>query len=77
MKKREVSYKNKENVDGGIVRAIGLAGGQIALARLLGVSQPTIHYYLYNQNSLPPHSAILLEKELEIPRSLLRPDLWG
>jgi DNA-binding transcriptional regulator YdaS (Cro superfamily) len=58
----------------GVVKAIAVAGGQNALAAALGVSQPTISYYLYQR--CPAEKAIEIEIITRVPREEIRPDLF-
>lgn len=59
----------------GVERAILLVGGQVALAKKLGVKQPAISYYLYQR--CPAEKAIAIEQLTGIGRDEIRPDLFN
>lgn len=59
----------------GVERAIMLVGGQVALAKKLGVKQPAISYYLYQR--CPAEKAIAIEELTGIGRAEIRPDLFN
>lgn len=56
--------------------AVRAAGGQTALARLLGIAQSTVATWLRRKNELPPQYVLPVEKALGIPRHELRPDIY-
>ncbi|MBM3571844.1 MAG: molecular chaperone [Alphaproteobacteria bacterium] len=58
--------------DAGLAEAIGAAGGIGALARALGISQPSVS----NWQQVPPNRVIAIETATGIPRHVLRPDLY-
>jgi TorA maturation chaperone TorD len=58
--------------DGGLQDAIDAAGGVGALARALGISQPSVS----NWQKIPPERVIAVEEITGIGRSTLRPDLY-
>jgi len=59
----------------GLLLAISKAGGtQTALADVLDVGQPEVHRMLHSKKPLKPEHCTTLERELGIPRALLRPD---
>ena len=60
------------NRDAGLTTAIARAGGVGALARLLGLSQPTVSCW----KRVPPHRVIEIETSTGISRRILRPDLY-
>jgi TorA maturation chaperone TorD len=59
--------------DPGLDRAISAAGGVSALARKIGISQPS----LSNWNRVPAERVLSVEDITGIDRALLRPDLYG
>lgn len=58
--------------DQGLTRAIEAAGGVGALARSLGISQPSVS----NWSRIPAERVIAVEGATGVPRALLRPDLY-
>lgn len=60
------------NRDAPLAMAIARAGGVGALARLLGLAQPTISCW----KRVPPHRVIEVEGATGISRRILRPDLY-
>ncbi|MGN6270888.1 MAG: transcriptional regulator [Sphingomonas sp.] len=56
-------------------RAVDAAGGQSALAREIGVSQPTLWGWL-NGARVGAEQVLKLERATAIPRQLSRPDLY-
>jgi DNA-binding transcriptional regulator YdaS (Cro superfamily) len=64
-----------------LMRAIKMAGGQHALARICGgrVDQPHVHRWLYfNKKCTPAEYVLLIEKSLfgQVTRYELRPDIY-
>lgn len=59
--------------DPGLDQAISAAGGVSALARKIGISQPS----LSNWNRVPAERVLLVECLTGINRTVLRPDLYG
>lgn len=59
--------------DQGLQEAIRVAGGISALARLLGVSQPSISEW----TRIPAERVAAVEGATSVPRAVLRPDLFG
>lgn len=57
-------------------RAVALAGGQSALARICGVSQPSVWAWLKNDKPLPAEHVLKVEAATGVSRSDLRPDLY-
>jgi DNA-binding transcriptional regulator YdaS (Cro superfamily) len=53
-------------------RAIAKAGGQRALARLLGIREQSLHQW----KAVPAHRILDIERVTGIPREELRPDLY-
>ena len=60
-------------MDTGLKAAINDAGGQRALARLLGISHTAIQYW----DRVPLDWLILVEKATNVRRDRLRPDLFA
>ncbi|MBB3691476.1 YdaS family helix-turn-helix protein [Sphingomonas sp. BK580] len=66
---------------GELARAVELLGGQAAVARLVGVAQPSVWKWLRRGKHLPGEHVLKLEKALQeigspINRHDLRPDLY-
>jgi TorA maturation chaperone TorD len=59
--------------DPGLDQAIGAAGGVGALARKLGISQPSVS----NWSRVPAERVVSVEGATGIDRRVLRPDLYG
>lgn len=59
--------------DGGLGRAIDVAGGMRALARAIGVTQPAIS----NWKRVPASRVAQVERATGVPRDVLRPDLYA
>ena len=59
--------------DEGLERAIAAAGGVAALARGLGIAQPSVSGW----SRVPAERVLAVESLTKIPRSLLRCDLYG
>lgn len=57
-------------------RAVAKAGGQSALARMCGVSQPSVWAWLARGKKLPGEYVLLVERETGVSRHELRPDLY-
>jgi DNA-binding transcriptional regulator YdaS (Cro superfamily) len=51
------------------------AGSQAALARLLGISEPSIHFWR-RSGRIPKRWVLPIEKAIGVPRYELRPDLY-
>jgi TorA maturation chaperone TorD len=58
--------------DAGLQEAIRAAGSVSALARLLGVAQPSISVW----NKVPAERVLAVESVTQVSRSVLRPDLY-
>jgi DNA-binding transcriptional regulator YdaS (Cro superfamily) len=58
-----------------IERAVELAGGQSAFARLHSVTQPTVFNWL-KRKTIPAEFVLATEKETGISRHDLRPDIY-
>lgn len=59
--------------DQGLVQAIAAAGGVGALARALGISQPSVSAW----TRVPADRVVAIETATGIGRAILRPDLYG
>jgi DNA-binding transcriptional regulator YdaS (Cro superfamily) len=59
-----------------IAKATRAAGGQAAMARVIGVRPSTVSTWLRRGNELPAEYVIAVEKALGIPRYELRPDIY-
>ena len=59
--------------DDGLDEAIRVAGGVGALARKIGISQPSVS----NWSRIPAERVIAVEAATGVDRSVLRPDLYG
>lgn len=59
-------------------RAIEILGGQAALARAIGVSQPCIHYWIHRNRKVPSEQVLVIEKAVKglVTRHQLRPDIY-
>jgi DNA-binding transcriptional regulator YdaS (Cro superfamily) len=57
-------------------KAVGLAGGQSALARICGVSQTAVWKWLQSSKRLPAEHVLKVEAATGISRHLLRPDIY-
>lgn len=57
-------------------RAVDLKGSQSALARDIGFTQGSVWRWL-NGTQVPAEAAIAIEKATGIPKSEIRPDLFG
>lgn len=55
--------------------AVKKAGGQRALAQLLGVSQQAVCYWVA-QNRAPAERVLHIERVTGVPRTALRPDIY-
>ena len=59
--------------DAGLDEAIRVAGGVGALARKIGISQPSVS----NWGRVPAERVLVIEAATGVDRSVLRPDLYG
>jgi TorA maturation chaperone TorD len=59
--------------DGGLDEAIRVAGGVGALARKIGISQPSVS----NWSRIPAERVLSVEAATGVSRAVLRPDLYG
>jgi transcriptional regulator with XRE-family HTH domain len=61
----------------GIALALRKVGGvQRELAEKLGIDQSTISRYLSGSLPVPVRVALRIEKEMGVPRALIRPDVF-
>lgn len=56
--------------------ALACAGSQSELARICGVSQPTIWKWLQSSKRLPAEHVLAVEAATGVPRHHLRPDIY-
>jgi hypothetical protein len=56
--------------------AVDIIGGQLATARLVGVTQPTVFRWLRQHKALPAEHVLTVESATGIPRYVLRPDIY-
>ena len=59
--------------DTGLTEAVHSVGGITELARRLGIAQPSVS----NWTRVPAERVVAVERETGVPRSRLRPDLFG
>ena len=59
-----------------IGKAVDVAGGQAALARMLGVSRSTVNSWVKKRNRVTAETAKKIEVITGIKREDLRPDLF-
>lgn len=57
-------------------KAIEVAGGQSALAKAIGVTQPHIWNWLNRDGHVPVEYVFAIEKVTGVPCWDLRPDIW-
>lgn len=57
-------------------RAVDLKGSQSALAREIGFTQGSVWRWL-NGTQVPAEAAIAIEKSTGVPKTELRPDIFG
>lgn len=60
----------------GLENAISTAGGQNALARMIGIPQSSIWKWLHKSKKVPAEKVLLVEELTGVPRSELRPDIY-
>lgn len=60
----------------GLEKAISVAGGQCALARLLGLRQSHIWNWLHRECRIPAERVLDVERITGVSRCDLRPDLY-
>lgn len=60
-------------------RAVDLSGGQNALARMIGVGQGHVWYWLRRSKRIPAERAAQVERATDgaVTKEELRPDLFG
>lgn len=59
-----------------LVEAVRLAGGQSAMARLVGVAQPSVWKWLNRSTPLPAEHVLAIEVATGVSRYDLRPDIY-
>lgn len=57
-------------------KALALAGTQMEFARICGVKQPTVSYWLKHRRPLAAQCVLRVEAATGISRHLLRPDIY-
>lgn len=57
-------------------QAVEKAGGQAALARAVGISQPSVWHWLHRSRRIPAEFVVAVEAATGIDRRTLRPDLY-
>lgn len=57
-------------------RAIEIAGGQAALARMCDLAQPTVWSWLHRTRQVTPEHVLKVEAATGIPKEDLRPDIY-
>lgn len=57
--------------------AVAAAGGQSALARLIGTSQAAVWKWVSRRKDLPAEHVLKVEEATGISRHRLRPDVYG
>lgn len=75
MPKIRTAKTKRRKVNQGVLRAVEVAGSQMALADLLGVRQPAVFRWLYS--NVTPERAKEIEDATGVPRGLIRPDIFG
>jgi DNA-binding transcriptional regulator YdaS (Cro superfamily) len=60
----------------GLDKAIAKAGGQRALAELLGLGQTAVSNWRNRKKRVPAERVIEIERATGVPRHELRPDLY-
>ncbi len=58
--------------DPGVIAALDKAGGYNALARLLGIDPAAV----WRWRRVPQDRIVQIEREVGVPRAVLRPDLY-
>lgn len=56
--------------------AVALAGGQSAMARICGVSQPAVWKWLQSSKRVPAEYVLRIEARTGVSRHHLRPDIY-
>lgn len=59
-----------------LASAIDKAGGQAALARLIGVSQPSVWHWVHKARRVPAEFVLAVEEATGVSRHELRPDIY-
>lgn len=57
-------------------KAIGVAGGQKALATAIGKKQGHVWSWLNRDKKVPAEMVLSIEKQTGVPRHTLRPDIY-
>ncbi|QXT34312.1 helix-turn-helix domain-containing protein [Sphingomonas sanguinis] len=56
--------------------AVRRVGSQGAMARLLGIKQPSVWAWIKRGKALPPQHVLLVEEHTGVSRFILRPDIY-
>lgn len=59
-----------------LTAAVKKAGGQAGLARLIGVSQPSVWHWVHKSRRVPAEYVLTVEEKTGVSRHELRPDLY-
>ncbi len=59
-----------------LILAIEIMGGQVALGKLIEISQPSIHAWVKKGQALPAEHVLKVEDATGISRYDLRPDIY-
>lgn len=57
-------------------KAVSVAGGQLALAKKIGTSQPRVWNWLHRDDRIPAEFVLPIERATGVSRHELRPDLY-
>jgi len=66
---------NAKNTKEGLTEAINRAGGRVNLAKICHVKRAAVDNWVNRSGYIPYKYVLLIEKELKIPREVLRSDL--
>jgi len=67
--------KQEDDIHNPIHEAVQIAGGQTALAKIVGVKQPTIFKWL-KRGVIPPRKVLAVEKATGVSRHKLNPFIY-
>ncbi|WP_242183276.1 YdaS family helix-turn-helix protein [Sphingomonas sp. CARO-RG-8B-R24-01] len=59
-----------------LTRALSAIGGQAALSRAVGVSQPSVWHWVHRSRRVPAEFVLAVETATGVSRHELRPDLY-
>lgn len=60
----------------GLNRAVEVAKGQSALAKMIGVKQAHVWWWLNKSKRVPAEKVLQIEQATGVPRHELRPDIY-